>query len=123
MTNFTVRNLHQVAIYWGNPVKDGYGGNSYDDPVEIPCRWEDSNITENDPTSILSGLRSEVQVDQDLDEEGMLKLGYLIDLDSDEYNDPIKAKASMIVRFSKIPNIKGTYFYRKAFLGRSGVVS
>ena len=35
------RQYKQDAVYWGNPQSDGSGGYTFDDPVEIKCRWED----------------------------------------------------------------------------------
>ncbi len=118
MANFTIRRLTQTAIYWGNPVSDGYGKYTYDDPVEISCRWEDVGMVNDGAQSVTQEIRSEVQVAQDVDREGMMKLGTLVDLDSDQYNDPVAAGADMIVRVDAIPTIKGTYSYRKVYLGR-----
>ena len=33
--------LNQTAVYWGNPQSDGFGGRTFDDPVEISVRWSD----------------------------------------------------------------------------------
>jgi len=38
---FINRNLPEIAVYWGNPKNNGYGGFTYNDPVEISCRWEE----------------------------------------------------------------------------------
>lgn len=114
---FPERNLNQTAVYWGSPVPDGYGGRTYDDPVEIPCRWVNTTevITDGKGNEIV--CRAEVQVSQDLDEQGTLYLGTLEDLDSDEEADPTKILgAYRIKRFDKTPTIKGTSFYRKAYL-------
>ena len=118
MTHFTARNLNQTAVYWGNPQPDGYGSYTYDDPVEINCRWEDVAMTNIAAMGINADIRSEVFLDQDVDEEGMLLLGELTDLDSDGYNDPLAAGAHMIVRFDKIPTMKADFFFRKVYLGR-----
>lgn len=115
--NFPNRNLNQTAVYWGNPQNDGYGGFTYDTPVEISCRWEDSTkiITDSNGREIVS--QAEVHVNQDVDEKGLLYLGTLDDLDSDEESDPITiASAFEIKRFDKIPNLKATAYYRKAYL-------
>lgn len=29
------------AVLWKNPVPDGYGGYTYDSPIQIKVRWED----------------------------------------------------------------------------------
>lgn len=118
MTHFTVRNLPHKAIYWGNPVNDGRGGFTFDDPVEISCRWEDVSMVEQFNMDTDQRLRSEVTVSQDLDEEGALLLGELIDLDSAYYNDPIAAGASPILRKDKIPSVRGDQYFRKVYIGR-----
>ena len=33
--------LNQTAVYWANPVPDGLGGYTYDDPEEVKVRWTD----------------------------------------------------------------------------------
>jgi hypothetical protein len=118
MTHYTARNLPQKCIFWGNPQADGYGSYLYDDPVELDCRWEDITMVEELAREVQQQLRSEVILNQDVDEQGMLMLGELIDLDSDVFNDPVSAGASMIIRFDKIPTLKGDYFFRKAYVGR-----
>ena len=116
MSNFPQRQLNQKAVYWGAPISDGYGGFSWADPVEIDCRWSDSArvITTHDGSELV--CRAEVQVAQDLDEQGMLLLGVLEDLESGDYNDPVNAEAWAIVRFDKVPTIKGDKFFRKAYM-------
>jgi hypothetical protein len=118
MTHFTVKNLNQKCVYWGSPAPDGYGGYTYTDPIELDCRWEDIGMVENTALTVQFQIRSEVQLAQDVDEEGMLLLGTIDDLDSDAFNDPVSAGADKIVRFDKIPTMKGDHFYRKAFIGR-----
>jgi hypothetical protein len=118
MTHFTERHLTQKCIYWGSPTSDGYGSYTYADPVELDCRWEDVRMVETDTLTVQFQIRSEVQLAQDVIEEGMLLLGSIDDLDSDEFNDPVSAGADKIVRFDKIPTMHGDHFYRKAYIGR-----
>jgi hypothetical protein len=117
MTAFPNNNLNQTAVYWGNPINDGYGTFTFDDPVEIACRWEDSNklIRQSNGEQKLS--MAEVQVSQDLDENGILFLGDLDDLTAAQEADPASiSSAYVIMRFDKIPTLKGTKFFRKAYL-------
>lgn len=117
MASFPNRNLNQTAVYWASPIKDGYGGYTWSDPVEIDCRWVNSTrlITASNGEEIV--CRAEVQVKQDLDEQGMLYLGDLDDLDSSEEADPRTISvAYQIKRFDKVPTIKGNKFFRKAYL-------
>lgn len=115
--DFLARNQKQKAVYWGNPTKDGYGKFSYDDPVEIDCRWVDT-------TEIIMAANGEqivcnakVRVSQDLDKQGMLYLGYLQNLTESQLSDPTTVDGAYeIKRFDKIPSVRGNKFYRKAYL-------
>ena len=118
MTHFTARNLRQKCVYWGTATPDGFGTYTYADPVELDCRWEDITMVNMLALEINTEVRSEVFLAQDVAEQGMLLLGTLDDLDSGEYNDPVAAGASIIVRFDKIPTLKGDYYFRKAYVGR-----
>ena len=70
----------QTAVYWGDPTPDGYGGKTYSDPVEIPCRWEDTLEVIKDERGEEIICKAKVLVTQDLEEGGMLYLGTLEDL-------------------------------------------
>ena len=118
-----LRACNQVAVYWGGPVSDGYGGKSFDNPVEILCRWQDEvqTISKTEGKEILS--KSVVYVLQDLDEEGWLFLGTLdslYDLAESSFgaiSDPKKFENTFeIIRFDKIPDKKAVEFVRKAYL-------
>jgi len=98
----------QTAVYWGNPVNDGYGKNTYDSPVEISCRWEnvDQVVEENNVDGRKLVSRSVVYTDSDLDVEGVLFLGCLSDLTSEEKSDPSKKESAFIIkRVEKSPAI------------------
>jgi hypothetical protein len=105
-------------VYWGNPVNDGYGGFTYDAPVEISCRWEDKSqlISNAGGETILS--RAVVFVLQDLDWDGLLWLGELTDLTVGQRADPKSLDSICVVkRFEKTPGLASTtVFLRKAFL-------
>ena len=36
------RLLKQTCVYWAPGAGDGYGGKTYSQGVELPCRWEDT---------------------------------------------------------------------------------
>lgn len=115
MTQFPNRNLTQTAVYWGNPTPDGYGDYSWDDPVEIDCRWsEEREVVKNqDGEEVIS--QAQVQVDQDLDQNGVLYLGALTDLDSDPIPDEVE-QAYHIITIMKVPTMKGDKYFRKVYL-------
>lgn len=117
----------QTAVYWGNPVPDGYGGMLFDDPVEIKVRWEDKTKVISTQAGQEVTSRSEVLTPLDLDYEGYLFLGTL-----DDVNDPNQAWNEMhgiklnpatvqgayqIVRVDKTPMVMSTkIFVRKVYL-------
>lgn len=107
--------LKQTAVYWGNPQPTGIGGYTFDDPVEIVCRWSIKQKLFVDNTGRERLSAAIVYVNQDLDREGYLYLGELADLSS----APTPANtddALMIRRFDKSPDRRVTRFVRKAWL-------
>lgn len=119
MTHYTERNLTATCCYWAPTGQtDGFGTILFEDPVELDCRWEDVSLVDHLDREVQQQLRSEVFLKDDVQEQGMLLLGTLLDLDSDTFNDPIAAGAQVISRFDKLPTLRGDYFVRKAFVGR-----
>jgi len=117
----------QTAVYWGSPVKDGYGTMSYADPVEIKCRWTDkvSLINQQGVTQTGKELQAsaEILVLEDLDLQGFLYLGYLMDLEQYYESDgenilPQNIEgAKEIISVKKVPMIKSTTeFVRTVFV-------
>lgn len=114
--------LKQTCVYWalGSSESDGddfndQGFPNLADPVEIACRWEETNeeFILTNGTKTLS--RSKVYVECDVDVGGVLMLGELADV-----IDLIIAKensgAYEIQRFDKTPNLKVTEYLRLAWL-------
>jgi len=116
----------QIAVYWGNPVADGYGGYSYDDPEEIYCRWSDEKqlFEADDGTQQVS--KAILYLVEDVDMNGLLYLGELDDLDTSEedsdgaWHSPetnIETGLCIIKKFTKVPALRSTTeFVRKAYL-------
>jgi hypothetical protein len=119
----------QTAVYWGSPVDDGYGGKTFDDPIELlpplnGVRWEETTqvITNNQGREIVS--KAKILLCQDVDEEGYLFLGTLDDLSdssgdsSGAYYDPLRIEGAYeIKRFDKTPMVKKTdQFVRTVYL-------
>ena len=115
---FLARTCTQLCVYWGSPVNDGTGGFTFADPVELKCRWEETEqiVADKEGNTITS--RALVYLLQDVDEEGMLYFGTLNNLDSDQEDNPISIEgAYYIKRFQKTPALGSTTaFLRKAFL-------
>jgi hypothetical protein len=129
ITTFLQATCTQDCVYWGNPHEDGYGGITYDDPIELKCRWEDKiqvlgAITGNQVLGYQETSRATVYVLQDVDQDGRLYLGTLDSLDNyldssdGSYVDPNQLENTFIIkRFEKSPALGSTTeFLRKAFL-------
>jgi len=117
--------FNQKAIYWPPDAPDGYGGYTYLTPVEVSVRWtlkQEEFLTYgkgslgNDAMNAIQTLLSKVVVlsETDFEYKGRMTLGLLVNLDSDDTPDTMKALT--IEGFEKIPTIKADQFLRKAWL-------
>ncbi|MFA5758304.1 MAG: hypothetical protein WC942_02875 [Clostridia bacterium] len=119
----------QTAVYWGNPVKDGFGGMSYDEPIEVKVRWEEGVKVYSDNYG--KEIRSDATILSpiDLDIQGIIWLGNLLDLDKlqleveigENYPRPeLLIDSFEITSKEKIPMVRSTtVFVRQYFLRRS----
>lgn len=115
--SFIKRICVQTAVYWGNPVEDGFGGLTFDEPVEISCRWEDLNRIIFDIRGRQLESKSSVLVTQELDLEGYLLLGSLVDID-DTVNPKDLEDAYQIISKDKVPMVRSTsVFVHSVILG------
>ncbi len=103
--------LNQVATYWSPGVPDGFGGFTYDAPVELNCRWEDrvEVMTDTEGTQFVSKAR--IFLEDDVVHEGYLFLGVSTATDPQKVDDAYKIRV-----FAKIPDLLAENFERKAFL-------
>jgi hypothetical protein len=125
----------QKALYWGNPVQNGYGGYTFDLPLVLAVRWEDIANDFIDSEGVHTVSNSIVYVTQDV-----VTGGYFSLLDSEEaeelwllsqngirnltaseaaqYSTPFNSGvvSFKIKQFSKIPGIRADKFLRKAWL-------
>lgn len=82
-------------------------------PIEIDCRWDDTQETFVDSGGREAVSRASVAVDQQLVMGGFLFRGTLLDLDGvlDVPNDAFEIR-----RVIEIPNLKNTEVYRAVTL-------
>lgn len=113
--SWLTENLHQTAVYWANPVADGYGGYTYDAPVEIICRWEEAQELFINKEGIEQRSRAKVFLAQDVDEEEYLYLGALTDIASGSSPQDVEG-AYEIRAFKKIPTLDAADYERKCWL-------
>lgn len=106
----------QDAVYWGNPQPDGYGGYTFDAPVEIKVRWDEKYELIRDKDGKETVSTAQVLLTQDVDYGGYLYLGTLNELSSDPAN-PLEVGGWEIKQFSRVYMIKSTTEQvRKAYL-------
>jgi hypothetical protein len=108
--SFIKRVCVQTAVYWGNPRSDGYN-TIYDEPVEIKCRWDGSTKLITDAKGNQIVAVAQVLVTQDLDIDGVLFLGTLmnlVDLDFDEEDPTPIPDAYKIKKLDKNPEFRST---------------
>ncbi len=107
----------QFCVYWGSPVNDKKGGFTYGTPVELTCRWEDSQVKYVTAQGEDKVSKAIVYVSQDVDVGGFLWLGRLANIPTGSSTNPKLATGSgEIKNFSKLPNMKAKEFLRKAIL-------
>lgn len=114
--NYIKRICNQTAVYWEYDGDDGYGSGTYKDPVEIGCRWVRRRevMKNNEGNEVFSD--TQVLTTQDIVEESVLYQGKLDDLDSGGVDPKTVTNAHKVMRFEKIPNLKGTEYKRVAYL-------
>lgn len=114
------KHAKHTAVYWGSPVPDGYGGLTFDSPIEINCIWSEKkrSMMSNEGREVVS--EAQVHVLQDVDQNGMLFHGKLTDLTQDQKDDPrTLERAYEILRFIKIESLVNPGEYgRVAFLSK-----
>ena len=111
-----IRSCKQTVIYWGSPVNDGYGKMTFDNPVEIKCRWEDAMqvVETDDGKEIVS--TSQLHVLQSVDKEGLVYLGELNDLTIEQRLNPYSISGiNTVLKTDKIPNLSVNSFVRKVY--------
>ena len=102
----------QTAVYWApnSSVRyDKYGDPIIDPPVQIYCRWEDTQEEFIDAQGTKQISKSRVFVDEDDNIEigGILMLGTLADIE-DNYEPKENDDAWEVKGRDKIPNLKNT---------------
>lgn len=109
----------QTIVYWGNPQPNGFGGMTYDEPVERKCRWDDTVNIMRDSNGVEHTCKAELLVTEDMDLNSYVMLGTLDDLtESADINPKKYPNAYMVGRFDKNPEFKSTTkFVRTAYIG------
>lgn len=113
---FIPRILQSTAVYWApSATLDDFGQPSWEEPIEIMVRWDESIKDMTDAEGETFQSRAQVFTDRDVKVKGVLYLGDLttgMDHENPKNNDG----AWEIRRFERTPNFKSTKFVRVAFL-------
>lgn len=108
---------NQTAVYWAPGSPDAYGNFTFDEPVEVECRWEDKPELFKDSNGNEQRSSSIVYPDQVVAVGGYLYLGDLDSLSDPEKADPkLVSGAKEIGASSDVSNLKVTKHIYKAWL-------
>lgn len=102
---------HQTATYWGNPVSDGMGGNSYNAPKTLAVRWQEQLELFKSPSEESRTNKAKVWVGEKVDIGGYLLLGT-----SNETDPTVLNNAFKISNYVEIPSVDGSEVERMALL-------
>lgn len=103
------RNYDEAITYWGAPVPDGEGGETFSAPVPLLGRWEDRNDEFNTATGETLISRSTVFVNQDLQIGGYLYRGTSVAASPTSVLEAQEIKA-----FIKVPSVRHNDYERRA---------
>lgn len=106
-------NLNEKAAYWAPLGRDGSGRPIYGTPVEIDCRWEDTNEQFINAIGEEQMSQAIVYVDRDLELAGMLRLGKEVTAPADPALDNDSFE---IQKVSDIPNLPADDFLKRVML-------
>ena len=94
-------------LYWGNPVDDGFGNYTFDDPVELKARWiEKTQLKLDGVTGQDVVMNVVIYAGQALDLKGYVMKGELDDLDSDGQDPLQEANARQLRQVRNLTNFR-----------------
>lgn len=105
------RGYNQIATYWGEPVSDGYGGETFAAPRSLLVRWEERSVEFSDQSGETHISKAVVFVEEPLDIGGYLYLGESAEAIPGNIKD-----AHDIRQFSTIPDLRRVSSEYRAYL-------
>ena len=108
--SWITRRYKQTATYWSVSGTSSSGDPSFATPVSIKVRWEQRTAVFTRPNGEEASSSSVVFVKQDMVEGDFLFLGTSV------LADPNDVASQKVQGFSKIPELVGNEFERRAFL-------
>lgn len=118
----------QKCVYWGNPKSDGKGGYTFDDPIEIDCRWDDKQELKQGYDGNYYSSQAQVLVNIDIKRRSYFinhTMEELITIAEEEELDITNPRnfsdAFIVIQFEKIPMVfANDDFVRTVFLYDQG---
>lgn len=105
------RNLSGTATYWGPPVVDEWGDQTYPSPATVSCHWEERTEAFIDSQGSQQHSRAVVFVDTNIQPKG-----FLYSAASTAMNPRNVPTADLIRRVDKVRALKGSDTVFVAFL-------
>lgn len=100
------------AVYWGNPVRNVHGGETFDAAVSLDVFWIDTRELIRDASGEQMVSNAQVLVQQELEEGGYLYRGNLSALTVQERAHPANVRgASEIRKFDDYTGFSGLKVY------------
>jgi len=110
-----VKTMKATAVYWSQAGLSVFGKPTWNEPVEIACRWEDAKEEFINPNGEVQVSNAKLIVDRDLVVKGVIWMGELDDVfDTDEPKN--NEGAWEIIHFKKTPSFKGNKYLREVYL-------
>lgn len=106
---------YDKCVYWAPKGKNQFGKPLFENPVELGCRWEDRKSRRMDATGVEQIFNGKVFVGIDLDLDGVLWHGLLIDVPVDGDPSIPPDDVQIIAAFDKVGKIRNDKFVRTAF--------
>jgi hypothetical protein len=103
--------LRQKACYWAKKRSSPQGQNTYENPVELPCRWDDSETQIVEPSGRVVTYESMIMLNVAVKKGGLIFLGTLADVKALGIQMPtvpsVAQGAKEIQRVAKTTGFKG----------------
>lgn len=107
----------QKALYWAKSTYDNYGQPVLEETAaELDVRWENVNKDVLDSQGNTISADAVVVVDRDIEVGSVMWLGCLADVEGTSLIP--ESQLREVVSFSSVPDIKGRYYRRVAYLKR-----
>ena len=105
----------QFAVLWIKTGSDEFGAFTYDEPVEVKCRWDDCSTEYRDEKVDKAMSKSTVYPEVEVKIGDKMKVG---ELDSNTVLNPLDDDTALeVMGFEKIPNLKAKEFLLIAYMG------